>query len=96
MADLVIPERWKKLHDRVRKSSPQMGWSWTIPLFDDIARLEAEVKELRAQVERYEKPVSNEEINAYSAKTYVDGGHEWLFNDDAVNALVASRKEPTK
>ena len=38
-----MPKDLKTLYERVRNSHREMGWLWTLPLFERIARLEAQV-----------------------------------------------------
>ena len=57
----------------------------------DEARLEAEVKALRAQVERYEKPVSDEELRKYFSESEA-GPNFYICEVRDVDAIIASRK----
>jgi len=50
-----IPEDLKEQYERVKRSHPSMGWLWTLPLFERIADLAAEVGQKDALIERLQK-----------------------------------------
>ena len=53
MTELKIPDDLRELYERVNRSTREMGWKWTLTLFERIARLEQERDALRAQLREY-------------------------------------------
>jgi len=87
-----IPEDLRKQYERVKGSHPSMGWLWTLPLFERIADLAAEVERHSEALRLVEWIMVNGRIQCPACLHSKDEGHGVLCQIDEVLHSTAEKQ----
>lgn len=91
-----VPEDLREQYERVKRSSPQMGWRFALPLYERIATLEARCERMRSALEVIRKRAQREypvSIGNQNAWALVEQWAENALAEPAARAFTDERLE---